>query len=170
MAVYSLNNWAYHQQTLKQENGWKIGLRTLLWWAMWLRKQKKYRESNLVTLFLLYLYTSDRSRTEYSPVVLQTWSNLVSYSHLVITHQRVLQLHSLVIEPLNYTYHTSWVVVASPRWQNDMMIYPLVTKKVITHFPMKNNDPVTIEQRYHLRKQKNPFPSISQASQWPSTL
>ena len=31
------------------------------------------------------------------------------------------------------------------------MTCPMVAKKVITHFPMENSDPVTIAQRYHLR-------------------
>ena len=93
--------------------------------------------------------------------------NFVLCSYMVLTYHRVLQLHRLVIEPLNYTYHTSMVLVApseDENW-NYVMTYPLVTKRIITHFSMENNDPVIIEQRYHLRKQNNPFPIISQAPQ-----
>ena len=42
-----------------------------------LREQTKWRESNLVRLFLLSIHTSYRSRAEYSPAVLQALSNLV---------------------------------------------------------------------------------------------
>ena len=117
----------------KKMNG-KQDFSALLWWAMWLRK---WREPNWVRLFLLYLYTSDRCRTEYSLEVLHTLSNLV------ITQNRLLQLPRLMIEPLYYTYHTSRVLVVSPWWQNwnYEMTCPLVTKKVITHSPMEKCDP-----------------------------
>ena len=94
-------------------------------------------------LFLSHLYTSDRSKTYYSPEVLQTLSKLVITQHRVY---RLLQLHGLVIEPPNYTYHSSRVPVALP-WLQKLELCddaPPGDEKVIPHFPMENSDPVTI--------------------------
>ena len=129
--------------------GGKQDLSTLLWWVMWLRNQKKGRESKLVGLFLLYILIQVIDLGLSIPQKCYRLDLSWHYTPTPYSTQSVAN-HKLVIEPLYYTYNSGRVLVAPPWWwkselHNDM---PPHDQKVITYFPIENSDPVNIEQRY----------------------
>ena len=66
------------------------------------------------------------------------------------------------MKPLNYTYQSSRYILVAPSWWQKLELHndaPLVTKKVITHFPLENSDPVNYQAKISPQKENDSFPN-----------